>query len=198
MQTLKFKKTMTGIITVIITAGVAVFLGVNAGNLYNDWKAEELRTETTNATLERMGTLNIGDTLPDHTFEYLDRSQVKLSELVKGNTLITFISPNCPNCDDQLEALSGAAPVEVQTQQVVLISPHNPRFLEEIQAKHNVIAPLLYDHRREYWSLLKINSYPINVFVNGDRQIQDILVGALVAEDFESLLARRDFFAWPK
>lgn len=195
MQTLKFKKTMTGIVALTLTAGLAIFLGVNAGNLYNDWKASEIRTENTNATLERMGTLNIGDTLPDHTFEYLDRKKVKLSELIKGNTLITFISPNCPNCDDQLEALSGTAPVEIQSQRVVLISPHNPRFLEEIRDKHDIIAPLLYDHRREYWSLLRINSYPINVFVNGDRQIEDILVGALVAEDFEKLLKEGSFFA---
>lgn len=173
------------VIAIFIAAmAFAVVLGTQAGKMYANWDNQRKLAQTTRVVVDLMETIDIGDTLPDHVFEDLERNPVRLSDLIKGRTLVTFISPNCPSCEFQIEDFSRALNTDQQKNGYIFISPHNPRYLEELQDKYNLEAPILYDHRSKYWSMLSINTTPFNVQIGQDMILEEIFAGPLSEDEY--------------
>lgn len=140
------KKLILSILVTVVSIGAAVFLGVQAGNLYSTHKAKERRNTITKAVVKQMKTIDIGDSLPDYVFEDLERKPVRLSEIINNYTLVTFVNPTCPSCIYQIEDFSATVPTDLQRKHFVLISPNNPRFLEDVRDKYHLNTNILYDH----------------------------------------------------
>ncbi len=142
----------------------------------------------TSAVVTQMGTIDVGDILPDHIFEDLSRNPVSLSSALPTGGLVSFISPTCASCEEQLTEFSASVAENEQVGRFVFISGQNPRLLEEVRDKHNLRAPILYDHHQVYWKQMNINSFPLNVFVDDKMVITDMIVGPLSAAEFSRFL----------
>jgi peroxiredoxin len=172
-------------VAVVVFAG---FLGVSGGKLYSRWLKDRSQGELTESIVTEMGTINVGDVLPDHVFEDLSRNPVSLSSALPAGGLVTFISPTCPSCQDQITDFAASVAQSEQAGRFVFISGENPRLLEELRDNHNLQAPILYDHHRVYWKQLNINSFPLNVFVDDQMVITDMIAGPLSAAEFSQVL----------
>ena len=170
---------------VVVFAGL---LGLTGGKLYSHWLKDKERTELTTAIVKLMETIDVGDTLPDHVFEDLSRIPVDLKKTLPHGGLVTFISPTCPSCEDQLTEFAASVAEDAQNGRFVFISGENPRLLEEVRDTYNLAAPVLYDHKSVYWKQLQINSFPLNVFVDDQFVITDMIAGPISAAEFSQVL----------
>jgi len=172
----------------VAVVAFAGFLGVGGGKLYSHWLKNRERTELTTAIVKQMETIDVGDTLPDHVFEDFSRNPVDLRKTLPHGGLVTFISPTCPSCEDQLSEFAASVAEDAQAGRFVFISAGNPRLLEEVRDKHKLNAPVLYDHKSVYWKQLQINSFPLNVFVDDRFVITDMIAGPISAAEFSQVL----------
>lgn len=74
--------------------GVSYFAARLTANIVHAQKLEERQLKSriqTNFQLQKMGTIAVGDTLPDFEFDDIDGQHYLLSDLVTGHTLISYI-----------------------------------------------------------------------------------------------------------
>ena len=171
---------------------LAYVLAVQAFTLYEKWNlsrnADQYRTqasEQTAAILRQMGTIEIGDTLPNFPFEDIDGKVRLLSEVVTDKTLITYIQPDCDACLIELERLKQAAKSQTDYAHILLITSANPVHMQKLRADYGLGCVILYDEERRFGSLLKIQSFPFNLVVNRQRVIEAIRANTLLPDDYE-------------
>ncbi len=179
-----------GILAFVAVVAFAGFLGVSGGKLYSRWLKDKSRGELTKSVVTQMESIDVGDVLPEHVFEDLSRNPVSLSNMLPSGGLVTFISPTCASCEDQLTDFAVSVAGGEQSGSFVFISGENPRLLEEVRDKHNLQAPILYDHHKVYWKKLNINSFPLNVFVDNQMVITDIIAGPLSATELTEFITQ--------
>ena len=130
----------------IIAAAYAA--GVQIGSLFNH-NAEDtylLRRDTHTAELlDQMGTIAVGDTLPDHTFLTPDGEPCRLSEIINKPTLIMFFDYHCGNCLAELELVNKTTDSVTQANNCLLISATNPLHLINLKKRLEIKCPILYD-----------------------------------------------------
>lgn len=173
---------------------VAYVLGTQAAGLLDEWElnrnADQYRSkaiEQTSATLRRMGTINVGDTLPNFSFEDIDGNLHRLSELVTDHTLITYIKPDCDACLIKLERLRNAANGLDDYEHVLLISSANPLHLQRLRDDYGLESLMLYDEESLFSKTLKIQSFPFNLIVDRSRVIRTIHASVLLPADYDDL-----------
>jgi len=132
-----------------------------------------------------MGTIKVGDTLPNFSFEDIDGKPHRLSEVVTDKTLITYVRPDCDACLVELERLKQAAKNQDDYDHVLLITSANPLHLQKLRADYGLGCVILYDDERQFMSTLKIESFPFNLEVNRQRVILVINAGTLFPDDYE-------------
>jgi peroxiredoxin len=179
-----------GLAAIIIVAAIAWVLGSNVGK----WVRAENRNEYsfrrqlhTNEIIEHMGTIKVGDTLPDFGFEDLDRRYWKLSQLVSDTSAVIFFDYHCDNCMEELEEIKKAVSAGVDAERFILISPTNPLYLQEIRDSLNVPCRILYDENRLYEDQLTIFSYPMSVIIDQNLMILEITAGVRYASEMAGL-----------
>jgi len=132
-----------------------------------------------------MGTIEVGDTLPNFPFEDIDGKVRLLSEVVTDKTLITYLERGCDACLQQLERLKQAANGQDDYEHVLLITSANPVHMQKLRADYGLGCVILYDEERRFGSLLKIQSFPFNLVVNRQRVIETIHANTLLPDDYE-------------
>ena len=150
--------------------------------------ASQYRTqaaEQTAAILRQMGTIEVGDTLPNFPFEDIDGEIRLLSEVVTDKTLITYIKPDCDACLVELERLKQAAKSQADYEHILLITSANPLHMQKIRADYGLGCVILYDEERRFGSLLKIQSFPFNLVITGERVVEAIHANTLLPDDYE-------------
>jgi peroxiredoxin len=172
----------------VATVAVAYFLGVKAGNLVNAHRFRESREKTTEALLNRMQTLRVGDTLSDHTFEDLKQQRTRLTDMVHGRTLLMFLSPDCSMCLDELENLRNAIADSSDFRHFVLISPDDRLDLLRAQELYDIPCPILWDRDNTYAGNLQINAQPFNVVVSGSLEIERLAAGPLSEKELREIV----------
>ena len=180
---------------VAAVAAVGYFSAVRVAAYINNQKTverEKIRDEKRESLkqdiLDKMGTITVGDTLPDHVFEDLDRNPVKLSDIVKRKTNLCFFAPQCDHCDGEMETIKKYAPSPSEQEYFVLISPGNPRLIEEMPGLTGLNSLILYDHRAEYNNLINIFTYPFNIVVNRNLVVTDLITEPLSGEDIIEII----------
>ncbi|MCX6834949.1 MAG: redoxin domain-containing protein, partial [candidate division Zixibacteria bacterium] len=171
---------------------LAYVIGVQAAALFEKWNlsrnADQYHAqaaEQTASVLKQMGTIEVGDTLPNFPFEDIDGKVRLLSEVVTDKTLITYIKPDCDACLAELERLKQAATSQTDYEHVLLVSSSNPVHMQKLRAEYGLGCVILYDEERRFGSLLKISSFPFNLVVNRQRVIKAIHANVLLPDDYE-------------
>lgn len=170
----------------MIVIGVAWVMGTNLG----DWVNAESHTENalrreihTAELLEHMGTIKVGDTLPNFGFDDLDRKYWKLSELVTEKTAIIFFDYHCDNCMVELGEIKKAVNSGADPDRFLLISSTNPLYLQSITDSLDFPCRFLYDEDRVFADQLGIFTYPLTIETNRNLQITNIDAGILYEAD---------------
>ncbi len=177
--------------TLILSVVVAYFTGVEAGQYLNHRKRAETRARgvnTTRAILDRMQTIEVGDTLFNYVFEDIDGREVSLDDLVTSRTVITYMQTDCDGCLLELEEMIKTVTDPADYRHFILISSANPLHLRKLRDNFGLDCAILYDEERQFGHALNIYSYPFSVIVNGSRVILDIRADALWAEDFKEII----------
>ncbi|MDZ4723837.1 MAG: redoxin domain-containing protein [candidate division Zixibacteria bacterium] len=190
----RFRSLSIGLI--VLLTGAAAYLGGSfAGSIINDKKEAEVHAEEVaerklfaERLLERMGTLSVGDTLPDFEFDDTNENHFMLSDLITGNTIICYVEPACTACHGQLKMLDSLIRKgEMTKDEIIVIGTGD---FEETKFIHNDIKlsfRILNDHQREIGTKYNISSYPFNIYVNSSREIGAIHPYALTKEEIVTL-----------
>jgi peroxiredoxin len=136
-----------------------------------------------------MGTVKLGDTLPNYSFEDIDGQRHLLSQLVTDRTIITYLKPDCDACLTELEHLRSAAVDSADFARVLLISTANPLNLQRLKADYGLGCRVLYDEERFFGSALNIQSFPFNLVIDRNRVILEIHANPLLKADYERLFS---------
>lgn len=141
--------------------------------------------EQTKWVLEQMGTVNIGDTLPDMGFEDTEGRIRLLSELVRGNDifLIVYIRPDCPGCIAEIESLGALTHATDRQLPFALLYSDSPYSLSRMRTERSLGNPFLWDEDRIFADAIKLRVTPFNIFVSSSLQIVDIRAYSLLKED---------------
>lgn len=161
----------------------AWLLGAQAGNLVNNSKAKDYqkqRQTQTNQILEQMGTIKVGDTLPNYALEDLEGRIWQLSELIDDRAIISFYKPDCGACEQQLDAFRESG---LESSKLILISADNPLHLKALAETDGIEAVILYDENRAVSEALGITISPFNIVLNHSLVIERIEAGTMRADE---------------
>lgn len=178
-------------ITILLTVACAIMLGVGASGLWAELRRSEYmqnRELKTESLLQQMHDLRVGDKLPDHIFEDLGRNPVRLTEVIDGRSVITFILPDCPACSEQIEELQGVVKSRSDIRHFVFLSSSNPRLLEDEWNEIGGNLTVLYDHKSVYQSMFGVFSFPFNIVINEKGVIEQLISGNMLSEEFAEII----------
>ena len=191
----KTRMVLLFVTAVIAVAAVGYFSAVKVGAYINNQKSaerkkakEERKEAFTQQVLKDMGTIAVGDTLPDHLFEDLYHQPVRLSEIVGKKNILSFFTPQCDHCNDEMDAVKQYSSSPSHHSYFIMISPGNPRLIEEMPGLDGFHSPILYDHRAEYTSRFNIFTFPFNIIINQDLVISNIVTEPLTEEDIKKVI----------
>lgn len=176
---------MLAVVVVAYAAGVQVVLYLR------DRGVQKLREEgvaRTQQILDRMGTLRVGDTLPDFTLEDYQGKEHRLSDLVSNRTLISYAMPDCDACLGELEVMKRAVKDSADFRYFLVISDANPAHFEAVRQNMGVNCRFLFDNGGAFRTAFGIFSYPFNMIVAKDLTVLEIRVGYTVESDFEEVV----------
>jgi len=176
----------------VLTAALAYVIAIEAADYLNEQKRGELRAKgvrTTQRILERMGTVNVGDTLGNFILEDIDGNLHMLSELLTQKCVIAFIKPDCEGCLMELETIGLTIPDRSDHRHFIFISSSNPLHMLELRDNFGIKCPILFDEGRDVALRLKVLTYPFNFVVNRQRVILDARAGSMSAEDYLEIVA---------
>lgn len=172
---------------------LAWILGTEAGHLINRDKSrsyEFTRSIKTERLMEEMPLLVVGDSIPDHQFYLLDNSPIRLSQLIEGNTVITFFDPTCEPCIREMEDL---VPVLISSdwkrKRLILISSSDVNSLIEFRRQFNFSGVILSDYGAEYSMHINVKGYPLNLLVDSTRVLRKVYAGEISSGEFDSAIA---------
>lgn len=167
---------------------VAVIIGTEAGNFYNERAAKQSRDNFTIRKLAQMQTLEVGGKLPDHTFENLEGADVRLSDLVTDRAIVCFFDVSCGSCLVELEQMQIALADSLR-RRIILISKDDRVDLQEARTAYNINAPILWDQDNFYAHNLEINNRPFNVMIDSTLTIKKIVVGVMEGSEFSDFMS---------
>lgn len=183
------KRLLVWSLALIGTIGLALLLGIGAGNLIaerTERDTKKMRAAFTEQILEQMEHLQVGDTLPNVTLMDLERNEVSLYSRLADRTMLVFFDYSCENCLIELEHLASSVRDSAAAARIILISGTNPLYLLELREQHALRSPILYDDHHRYQNALGVNTYPFNLFVGRDGVIDSVIASPLGASDFET------------
>jgi len=178
----------------VLAIGLGYILAMQASSIISARRLEQQpdshqqREEVTEGILQHMNTIAVGDTLPDHQFEGLDRRPMILSQMVSHKTVLVFFDPDCGSCGGELESIHQAVTRSSDYRYFLLISAGNPRMIEDMQGQYDIRSPILYDHGGKFVYGHQILTYPFNVIVDRDLVIEDIIGGSLDMEELREII----------
>jgi len=184
------------ILAAVVTVGAAYFLGWQAAVLWDKKSRADRRQEyrsqalaQSRAILDRMGTVEIGDTLSDFSFEDIDGNLHRLSEILVDNTLLIYIKPECDACLEEVARLSRVAQTQDDYRHFILVSTANPLHLRKLRDDHGLQCHILYDEERFFGNNLNISSFPFGLLLDGERVILNVYAIALSERELIQLAA---------
>ena len=141
--------------------------------------------------LEKINTIEVGASLPDHLLADLRQEQVLLSNLVDQKTLIVFFDPDCGGCRVEMENLSQVLPLLPEDPPLIMISTADPNLIEDVRLEFGLPDSFLYDSDGEFTHSLELLAYPFNVIVDENMVVQDVIAGALAQQGLRRILEDR-------
>ncbi|MDZ4722971.1 MAG: redoxin domain-containing protein [candidate division Zixibacteria bacterium] len=182
-------------LVILLASALAYFGGTFAGGIINNQKEAEVAAESqterelfAKQLLERMGTLSVGDTLPDFEFDATDDHHFMLSDLIVGNTIITYVEPTCNSCHGQLLMIDSLIKSnQLSPERIIMIATGDFEATKFIHEESNFSFRILNDHQREIGQKYKISTYPFNIYIDSSREITALHPYALRREEIISV-----------
>jgi peroxiredoxin len=135
-----------------------------------------------------MRTLEIGGKLEDHTFENLDGTDLRLSDMITDRTIICFFSVDCGSCFFELEEMQATLKGSLHNH-VILISHDDRVSLQKARTAYNIESPILWDQNGFYARNLNIQVRPFNVMIDSTLTIRKIVAGKLNGSEFHEFIS---------
>ena len=185
-------------LAVIVTVAAAYFAGSKAGGFWTERQRmehlQEYRSQalsSTRAVLDKMGTVEVGDTLSDFSFEDIDGQFHRLSDILIDNTLLVYMEPGCGACLDEIETLSKTVKTPDEYRHFVLISTANPLHMHKMRDEFGLKCLMMYDEQRVFGNNLNIVSFPFGLLVSRERVIQNAYAFVLEKEELNDIASGR-------
>ncbi len=182
------KKIIISIVMILIVVSVAYIAGIEARSYFQEKQTQARRDKFSSSPAMKLNDLKVGDKLPDGIFEDLQFNKISLVENIRGTTIITFMSPNCNSCLEDIQFIYKSVSDTNYYNKFVYISYGNPRQLLDIQNEFNVKSPILYDHNGKYSSQFDVAIFPLHLLVDKNLTVLDIYAGSITENDIEKAL----------
>jgi peroxiredoxin len=123
--------------------------------------------------------LATGQPAPDFAGSDLNGNPVRLSDLGGQPVLLTFWSPECFACREELPTLQAiAADPHAAVQLVTIVSyPHAEAVRDFVQAE-GLTFPVIMDEQAEITSLYKVRGVPFTYLIDPTGRIEGKVIGA--------------------
>jgi peroxiredoxin len=132
-----------------------------------------------------------GELGPDFSGQDLQGNIVRLGELRGRPVMLTFWSPDCFACREELPALQTIA--EDPSTEVVLLTVVSRQPAAEVQAymrEHKLTFPVIVDEQGRIPALYKITGIPFTYFIRPDGNVERSVIGAGEPGDLQTNLQR--------
>lgn len=181
-----FARVALAVAVVCATVGAAYILAAGARSLLDrrhQAEVMEVRRAQTEAALELMPELSIGDTIEPLPVEDLTRQPVDLQKLARERFVLIIINPNCESCVEELNLLQSLFSNPDDLAHFVVVSAGNPYDLQDLVEQYQVRLPIYYDHRARFLSQLRVSSFPFNIILDRNWVVHDLFTGSLTPEE---------------
>lgn len=177
---------LAGCVTILAAVGLGRLVARQI-NSRRDAAYAAGREAKTRDLLDRMGTIRVGDTLPNHEFQDSLTGAVRLSDLISGPTILSYFDPGCGACVADLLCLHDAGPALGATNRIVLLTTSSHVSVNEIQQRTGTQFRVVIDDEGRFAEQLNIHSTPFTVLVNSELRVERIIIGALTEGECEEL-----------
>ena len=155
---------------------LAVFLGIVAGQYFNEWRMkqaqEKLMKENPPTTLKE------GDIIPNFTFATLDGKEEGIYQLLQyDKAVLMFMSINCGFCAKEIEKWKAEMATLPEDVQLIGISADSLSKLVSFSQEKQISFPLLCDMAGKFFEQYQIKSFPVLVLVNQNKKVVKIMSG---------------------
>jgi peroxiredoxin len=180
-------------LVVAATIALAYVLGGEAGQYIGEYRAEqaylEQRTQDSERMLAGANRQIVGEKLPDHQFQDISGNIVKLSDLLKKKTVVSFVSANCEGCLQQAEKIAAFARDSVDFACFIMIALNEIDELTAFREETNLLCPLLYDHNGEYITEF-FNNYitPTNIVIGENGIVESVIAGQFTDSEINEVM----------
>jgi hypothetical protein len=182
-----FRRVIVSLFVLCMTIGLICPSGTKAGQPVSKGKPEFQKTVKPAQIPAKIMDLAVGDTIPDHKLAGLYGGTVKLSNLLRPRSVISFFLPGCDLCEKEISDLVSVARDSADFQYFIFISSANAaRIAKSIPPNRPLLV--LGDSGSVYGTLLGVKTIPLNIVVDRSGRIEKITEDPLTAEDYRKII----------
>jgi peroxiredoxin len=155
---------------------LAVFLGIVAGQYFNEWRMkraqEKLLKENPPITLLE------GDILPNFTFATLDGKEEGIYQLLQyDKAVLMLMSTSCGFCAKEIEKWKAELATLPEDVQLIGISADSLSKLVSYSQEKQISFPMLCDMAGKFFEQYQVKSFPVLVLVDANKKVVKIMSG---------------------
>ena len=186
------KLVIVSVTVIAITIGLAYVLGGEAGQYIAQYRAEreylQQRDKDSEQQLANANRTIIGEKLPEDEFKDVSGNTVRLSELLRRKTVVSFMSSNCQGCMTQAEQIASLARDSVDFAGFIVISLSDVDDLISFKREYGLKCPVL--HENGEYVMRFFNNYltPTSLIVNRDGVVEKLIAGHLTDSEIEDVM----------
>lgn len=123
--------------------------------------------------------LPTGQVAPNFSGQDLQGNQVQLSDYRGRPVMVTFWSPDCFACRDELPALQAIAQKPDSNMVLLTVVTHPTRAeVKDFVQKQKLTFPVLMDEQSTITTQYKVHGEPFTYFISPDGRIEQKVIGA--------------------
>jgi len=183
-------RVLAGILAAALVAAAGVLIGTEVGRYEGERRMRTRHAKKTQGVLKQMGTVAIGDTLPDHRFEDMNRNLVWWGDLLKGRTIVSFFDPGCEACLDEVDNLLDAITRPEDARYFLFISSYDRDSLALLAQAYGIASQILYDENGAFGKNLAVFTFPFNLTVTTAREVYEVSTDPITTDEFRLLIMK--------
>jgi peroxiredoxin len=176
-------------ITILAAVGIGHLLAEQI-NKRRDAAFKVGREAKTRDMLHKMGSIQVGDVLPDHEFLDTLNGEIRLSNLIDRWAVLSYFDPGCGACIADLICLRDALPDVGSMGRLVLLTSSSHASVNEIQQKTGTQFKVVVDNEGQFAKQLNIHTTPFTIMVGSELRVNRIIIGALTEDECEEIAGR--------
>lgn len=167
--------------------GLICPFSAKAGQPVPGGKPESKKTDKPAQIPVKIMDLEVGDTIPDHKLAGLYGGTVRLSNLLRHRTVISFFIPGCELCEKEISDLVSVARDPADYHYFIFISSANAAQIAKSIPPNRPIT-VLGDSGSVYGTMLGVKTIPLNIVVDRSGKIEKITEDPMTLEDYKKII----------